>query len=123
MGVWLGLQFQDDVADWEEDFCRGGAWAALLARRSIAIDVDADDLSSLRRLVLSSGVQAEMLELSQEHFSEAAREADALGALGLGSWARDRAREVREQSEAERRSPGYFSRARKLSAWKAEVLT
>jgi hypothetical protein len=121
MGVWLGLQFQDDVADWEEDFARGGAWAALLARRSVS--VDAADLASLRRLVLSSGVQAEMLELAERHFSEAARGADALGAQRLGRWARDRGAEAREQSEGERKSPGYVSRARKLGAWKAEVLT
>jgi hypothetical protein len=121
MGVWLGLQFQDDVADWEEDFARGGAWAVLIARRSLS--VDANDLASLRRLVLSSGAQVEMLELAHQHLFDAARGADALGALRLGRWARDCAAEAREQAEGERRSPGYFSRARKLGAWKAEVLT
>jgi len=121
MGVWLGLQFQDDVADWEEDFARGGAWAVLLARRSIS--VDAADVASLRSVVLSSGVQAEMLELAERQFSEAAMGADALGAPRLGRWARDRAAEAHEQSEGERKSPGYVSRVRKLGAWKAEVLT
>jgi hypothetical protein len=120
MGVWLGLQFQDDVADWEEDLVRGGAWAVLLSRRSTPAYTGDD--ASLRRLVFSSGVQAEMLELAEWHFSEAAKGADTLGALQLGRWARGRASEVREQSEGERRSPGYVSRSRKLGAWKAEVL-
>lgn len=121
MGVWLGLQFQDDVADWEEDFARGGAWAVLLARRSLPGGTD--DGGSPGKLVLSSGVQAEMLELARSHFSQAAEGAEAVGAARLARWARDRASEVREQAEGERRSPGYFSRLRKLGAWRAEVLT
>lgn len=29
--AWIGLQLQDDVMDWEDDFQRGGAWAVALA--------------------------------------------------------------------------------------------
>lgn len=29
--VWLGLQLQDDVMDWEHDYQRGGAWAVAIA--------------------------------------------------------------------------------------------
>jgi hypothetical protein len=121
MGVWLGLQFHDDVVDWKDDLARGGAWMAALAKRR-PFDAPAGDAGSIEARVLASGVLTEVLELSAESYEEAARGAELLGAQTLARWASSRATDARAQAEGERRSPGFVGRMRKLEAWKSEVL-
>jgi hypothetical protein len=117
----LGLQFQDDVVDWQEDATRGGAWAVALGRHFAQNGVEHEE-ASLEQLVLSSGVQAEMLELARTSYVSAAEGARALGALRLSNWAAERAADAEQQRDGERRSPGFVARSRKLGAWKAAVL-
>jgi hypothetical protein len=121
MGSWLGLQFGDDVIDWEDDAERGGAWAILLAKHAHSAADGAAGLEP-RQLVFSSGILATMLELSRQQFGLAAAAARSLGAKRLAQWASEREAEAAENCEGERRSPGYFSRLKQLAAWHAEVL-
>jgi hypothetical protein len=120
MGSWLGLQFGDDVADWEEDARRGGAWAILLAKgaHSAADEASLDD----PRYLASTGILATMLDMSRRQFGRAAAAARSLGANRLATWAAEREAEAAERCEGERRSPGYFARMQQLAAWRAEVL-
>lgn len=122
MGVWLGLQFQDDVMDWEDDVARGGAWVVSLARHVSGAALDGADPLRLRERVLSSGVLAEMLRLAFERFRTARVESEALGAHELSAWLREREDQARDAHSRELRSPGYFLRQRKLAAWAMEVL-
>jgi hypothetical protein len=119
MGTWLGLQFGDDVADWEEDARRGGAWAILLAK---GVRPAAAEAGHEPRRLVSGGILATMLELSRRHFAQAAAAARTLGATRLEAWAAEREAEAAERCEGERRSPGYYSRMQQLAAWRAEVL-
>jgi len=121
MGVWLGLQFQDDVYDWQEDVERGGAWVVLLARSSLCARAPGDPVA-LRRWVDSSGVPAQMLARAEAHFRGACEGAARLGATRLARWAGAGALSASEQYEGERRSPGYVRRLRALSGFRAEVV-
>ena len=122
MGVWLGLQFQDDVMDWEDDVTRGGAWAVSLARAVNGTALDGADPARLRTGVLSSGVLAEMLRLAYERFHTARSESETLGANELAVWLRAREDQARDSHLRELGSPGYFLRLRKLAPWANEVL-
>lgn len=122
MGVWLGLQFQDDVMDWEDDLSRGGAWAVSLARRVNGATLEGTDPTRLRADVLSSGVLAEMLRLAFERFHTARVESEALGAHELAAWLRQREDDALDSHLREVRSPGYFHRLKKLAPWAKEVL-
>jgi hypothetical protein len=122
MGVWLGLQFQDDVMDWEDDVTRGGAWAVSLARNTSGATFDGADLSGLRERVLPSGVLAEMLRLAFERFRTARVESEKLGAHELSVWLREREAQALDAHSLEVKSPGYFLRLRKLAPWAKEVL-
>lgn len=121
LGVAMGLQYHDDVADWEDDFGHGGAWAVALCDAPTR-DVLVDDPTALRRCVHESGVLSGMLDLARSEYERAATEARALDAHALSRWARGQAAAVAEQAEGERRGPGYVSRERRLRAWKLEVL-
>jgi len=121
MGIWLGLQFQDDVMDWEDDITRGGAWAVSLARRANGA-MEGNDPSRLRAGVLSSGVLAEMLRLAFERFHTARVESEALGAHELVAWLREREDQALDSHLRELRSPGYFLRLKKLAPWAKEVI-
>jgi hypothetical protein len=123
MGVWLGLQFQDDVIDWEDDTTRGGAWAVLLALRSNRGASAPVELDGLRRLVLSSGTLADMLRLALGKFQVARAGAEWLGAGQLAEWLRAREVEALDYCAQENRSPGYVLRLKKLSPWAMEVLS
>jgi hypothetical protein len=123
MGVWLGLQFQDDVIDWEDDITRGGAWAVLLALRSNGGAPAPVELEGLRRLVLSSGTLADMLRLALGKFQVARAGAEWLGAGQLAEWLRAREVEALDYCAEENRSPGYVLRLKKLSLWALEVLS
>jgi hypothetical protein len=120
MGVWLGLQFQDDVVDWEDDTARGGAWAVLLALQWTA--GASRELGALRKLVLGSGALVDMLQLAAGQFQIARSGAEWLGAAELAEWLRGREAEALDYCAREERSPGYVLRLMKLSPWAAEVL-
>jgi hypothetical protein len=121
MGVWLGLQFQDDVADWEDDLTRGGAWLVVLARGANP-EGARSDLASVQATVFGSGVLARVLDLSRAEYAQAGAGAELLGAHRLAQWATDRGHQATTEADGERRSPGFVGRLRKLNAWKAEVL-
>ncbi|HEX4336038.1 MAG TPA: hypothetical protein VH062_09010 [Polyangiaceae bacterium] len=120
MGVWLGLQHQDDVADWEDDARRGGAWIVAVAGGAPA--EERTDATALRQHVFSSGILARVLDLACERYAEAAAGARMLGARRLAEWADARRAEATAQAEGERKSPGFVDRQRRLNAWRAEVL-
>jgi hypothetical protein len=115
-GVWMGSQLHDDVVDWEDDFARGGAWAAALAGGAASLPRDADGVS-VRGAVLASGALASLLLASARSYAAARRRARALGATRLEAWAREREAALRELGRRERESPGFAGRSRALSAW------
>jgi hypothetical protein len=125
-GIVLGLQFQDDVVDWEEDWRKGGAWAVCLGgglgTRAGAVRDGKPDLTMARRQVHRSGVLAMMIELARWRYREARRLADFLGADGLSDWARAQERAAAELAEREGDSAGYAVRAHQLSGWATEVI-
>jgi hypothetical protein len=122
MGVWLGLQFQDDVIDWEDDARRGGAWAVLIARHRRRKPADAGSDYGMNEMVLGSGALADMLEVAVQRFQVAAQGAGALGAHALAEWAVGCEQEARASWEGERAHPGYLRRVTKLGPWALEVL-
>lgn len=134
-GVWLGLQFEDDVADWEDDFKRGGgAWPVSLARRRVtnpATPVPTPreahhrptEPNMVRRRVLDSKVLHSMLTAARRQYRAAYRHARALGATELSSWAEGRMQRLDEVLPLEARHAGFVVRSRQLASFAAEVLT
>jgi hypothetical protein len=129
-GVWLGLQFEDDVGDWEDDWRRGGgAWAVSLARRRLEAvkDQTAEERPTepdlVRRRVHRMRVLHTMLQRSRHQYRVAWRYARAAGAATLASWAEQRQRRLDDLLPLESKHAGYFVRARKLAPWASEVLT
>jgi hypothetical protein len=122
LGIWLGLQFHDDVVDWEDDVARGGAWALLLASSRTLSKEDQRDIDRMRHIVLSSGILSRMLERAIEQFEKAKEGAERLGADGLVAWIRERVDAVERSRLREQESPGYLVRAMKLGPWAREVL-
>lgn len=129
-GVWLGLQFEDDAADWEDDWKRGrGAWAVSLARRRLETETHqhADERPTepdlIRRRVFQTRVLYLMLKSGRHQFRIARRYAHALGAEKLVRWADRRVSRLDEMLPMEKRFAGYVVRAHKLAPWAAEVLT
>jgi hypothetical protein len=129
-GVWLGLQFEDDVGDWEDDWRRGGgAWAVSLARRRLEAvnDQTAEERPTepdlVRRRVHRMRVLHTMLQRSRHQYRVAWRYAQAAGATPLVAWAERRVRRLDDFLPLEAKHAGYFVRARKLAAWAGEVLT
>jgi hypothetical protein len=122
--IWLGLQMNDDVVDWEDDFTRGGAWAVALAMGVPTRDErdDKTGKASLRQRVFASRVLEEMLRRARWHFHALRKRAQILGANELASWAADREERLTELYAAERSSAGYAVRAHALAAWAGEVL-
>ena len=126
-GIWLGLQFFDDVADWDEDAEKGGAWAVALALHQRAardgLHTSAcSNASEVRTLVLSSAALAHMLELSIEQFRAALSAAAVLGAQTLCEWIQARQEEVLASFDREKSSPGYLARLKRLRPWALELL-
>lgn len=125
--IWLGLQFLDDVADWEQDAANGGAWAVVLAQhRATASGITMPSPARLsvqgqKSLVFSSGTLPRMLERSLRHFRQARAGATSIGAEKLAEWIRARELEVLDLYEHEERSPGYVVRRRELQLWAHEV--
>lgn len=122
-GVWLGLQFEDDVLDWEKDWGAGGAWAVSLAhdlRRGDKRDTRPD---LLKRYVLGSGVLERMLRASRAQFEMAAAGAGELGCQTLGQWALERVARLEKLIVHESQCAGYTNRLSQLGPWAAEVLS
>jgi hypothetical protein len=129
-GVWLGLQFEDDAGDWEEDWKRGsGAWAVSLARRRLEAvkEQTADERPTepdlIRRRVFKMRVLFLMLQSARHQYRSAWRHARMLGATELANWAAQRIERLDRVLPLEDRHAGYVVRARKLAPWAAEVLT
>lgn len=129
-GVWLGLQFEDDAGDWEDDWRRGGgAWAVSLARRRLeAVGSDRSDERPtepdiVRRRVLKMRVLYLMLRDARHQYRTAWRHARALGAPAIVRWAEYRQTRLDDLLPLEDRHAGYIVRAIKLGGWAAEVLT
>lgn len=129
-GVWLGLQFEDDAGDWEDDWKRGqGAWAVSLARRRLeAVKTQRSEErptepDMIRRRVFSMRVLYLMLRAARHQYRAAARYSRVLGANRLTSWAQGKTQRVNEVLPLEEQHAGYVVRAKKLSAWAAEVLS
>jgi hypothetical protein len=123
--VWLGLQMNDDVVDWEDDLDRGGAWAIALLRDVRAREPIGDRVTEgpIHRALYQSGVLARMMARSAWHFRAAARRARLLGAQRLGRWASEQAQRTGALAAAEAAHGGYTVRTHALSAWAREVLT
>ncbi len=121
-GVWLGLQFEDDVFDWEDDFRVGGAWAVCLAAHfGFAAPADAG-LEAVRRAVFESGILCFMLERAHACYRSASQHARALGAHRLAAWASSREDRLVRLIELESEHAGYSVRVRQLGPWAMEVL-
>lgn len=119
--VWMGLQVHDDVADWQDDAMRGGAWAINLARWRLAAEPPSSP-DAIRSFVHRSGVLASMLRLSRRQYRSARRRASVLGASRLARWCHERERDSERLADREADHPGYVIRARALSALEHEVL-
>ena len=125
-GVVLGLQFHDDVVDWEDDWTRGNAWPISLGLSHCAPSRCSDpgtDLVNARRVLTDSGILAHMLAAARRHFHASARIAHWLGADRLSTWARQEELRLEGLVEGERKSAGYAVRAHQLNGWAMEVLT
>jgi hypothetical protein len=130
-GVWLGLQFEDDVVDWEDDFRRGGgAWPVSLARRRVTGSSSSrephhrpTEPDMIRRRVLDSGVLYSMLAAARRQYRAAYRHARALRASTLADWALGRMRRLDELLPLEQRHAGFAVRSRQLAPFAAEILT
>jgi hypothetical protein len=131
-GVWLGLQFEDDVVDWEDDFRRGGgAWPVSLARRRLARPGVPSrhphhrptEPNMVRRRVLDSGVLYSMLTAARRQYRAAYRHARGLGAITLAHWALGRMQRLDELLPLEERHAGFAVRSRQLAPFAAEILT
>jgi hypothetical protein len=124
-GIVLGLQFQDDVVDWEDDWRNGGAWAVSLCRgRSVpevASEDDEAELPAMRRRVHASGVLATMMDMARLRYRDAHRIAEVIGAESLATWAYEQEAKAAELTEREIRNAGYAVRAHQLSSWAMEV--
>jgi hypothetical protein len=124
-GIVLGLQFHDDVIDWEDDWQQGRAWTVSLSRglqaRASAPDRDSS-VHAIRGLVYQAGALARMLDLARRSYRQAARLATVLGAERLGAWAREQECCTGELAKRETESAGYAVRAHQLATWAAEVL-
>ena len=122
-GIWLGLQYADDVLDWEDDYERGGAWAVCIARGLGAEQRAGDDFLTTRSAVFASGALARMLGLAGESFHGTKTLAEQLGAVSLELWADAQHQRMVELEAGEREHPGYALRAHRLRHFAREVLS
>jgi hypothetical protein len=129
-GVALGLKFEDDAGDWEDDWRRGGgAWAVSLARRRLEAvkEQSADERPTepdlVRRRVHRMRVLYLMLRAARHQYRASWRYARALGTDALASWTEQRVRHLDGLLPLEARHAGYVVRALKLAPWASEVLT
>lgn len=124
-GVWLGLQFEDDVIDWEDDWRRGGAWAVCLARglRIQSLSRERPTMpNALQRFVLESGILPRLLGLARRKYRGVRRRALVLGARRLAAWAEQRERYAASLARMEDKHAGYVLRMQRLAPWASVVL-
>jgi hypothetical protein len=123
--VWLGLQFEDDVLDWEDDWRRGGAWAVCLARGT-RVRLRSNERptmpNALQRFVLESEVLPRMLGLARRKYRAVHRRAMVVGARKLASWAQERERHAASLARMESKHAGYVLRMQRLAPWASVVL-
>jgi hypothetical protein len=123
--IWLGMQYHDDVVDWEDDYRRGSAWAVHLARNvgsEVTTQERTTEQNPVRTMVLGSGVLCQMLERSFRHFRAARKRCEALGVRGLASWAKSKEEHAQMLARFEGQNAGYALRMHALSHWAAQVL-
>ena len=77
----------------------------------------------IRRRVFNMRVLYLMLLRARQQYRGAARYSRVLGAKRLVAWAKERTSRLDHLLPLEDQHAGYVVRARKLSAWAAEVLT
>jgi hypothetical protein len=121
----LGLQLEDDVVDWQDDFARHGAWALCLARgqrTGIPMKDRSTEPNPIVSLVHRSGVLASMMHASARQMTLSCQLASRIGARRLAAWAEERAGRAAQLAIREENSPGFTLRARRLAPWAAEVL-
>jgi hypothetical protein len=130
VGVSLGLQFEDDAGDWEDDWRRGGgAWAVSLARRRLesvkeqSADERPTEPDLVRRRVHRMRVLYLMLKAARHQHRAAWRYLRAIGATALIPWVEQRIRHLDGLLPLEAQHAGYVVRALKLAPWASEVLT
>jgi hypothetical protein len=124
-GIWLGLQFEDDVLDWEDDWRRGGAWVICLARGLLARSRSRERPTvpnALQRFVVESGVLTQMLGLARRKYREVRRRSQILGANRLAAWAEQRERHAASLARMETKHAGYVLRMQRLAPWASVVL-
>lgn len=103
MGAALGLQYRKDVVDWQKSHARGAAWAvALLGESGPSVAVE--------RRLHAARILVRMLDRSVDAFTQACTAATELGAIRLGEWASEQARETSELARSEASTPGYTAR-------------
>jgi hypothetical protein len=129
-GVWLGLQYEDDAVDWEEDWQRGGgAWAVSLARRRLEAvkeqrsEERPTEPDLIRRRVFNMRVLYLMLRAARHQYRTAWRYARVGRFTRLAVWAEQRSARLDRLLPLEEKHAGYVVRARKLAPWAAEVLS
>jgi hypothetical protein len=123
--IWLGMQYHDDVVDWEDDLRRGSSWVIHLARGGqlqVPPRERPTERSPIRRMIFASRILEQMLSRAHQHFRAARMRAQALGCRELATWARGKELHARGLAMQEIRSPGYAVRAQALTPWAAEVL-
>ena len=122
--TWLGLQYHDDVIDWEDDVKRDSSWAVRLALScTLGGGHEPLEVGETRTMVLESGILARMLRRSARHFRAARKRAEALGARELATWASKKEEHATYLEQQERRNSGYAVRLHALSPWVAHVLS
>jgi hypothetical protein len=124
--VWLGLQYHDDVIDWEDDLKRKSSWAVRLVMGDELDRTASDPIAEqkqVREAVLDSGILARLLERSARHFRAVRKRAEALGVRELAGWALKKEEHAQQLTEQERRSSGYAVRLHALSPWASHVLS
>jgi len=125
-GIVLGLQYHDDVVDWEDDWRDGRAWAVCLCRGVAGADCVSPHAAGhpelVRQQVHQSGVLVTMLNMSRRSFRRAAGLAAVLGANRLATWAREQERNMAKLAARETESAGYVVREHQLFNWAMEVL-
>ncbi|MCY1009560.1 hypothetical protein OV079_29145 [Nannocystis pusilla] len=121
-GAALGLQYRDDVVDWEDDLVHGFAWAPAVFASAATAPASAATLAA--RLHASGGL-VRMLGMSSAAFGSAANAAAALGAEALATWAREQAELTAELARREAASPGFavaWERERKARRERQQAL-
>jgi hypothetical protein len=120
-GAALGLQYRDDVVDWEDDHARGFAWAPALLAEAPA---EAAPVEAVRDRLHAEGVLGRMLEMSRAAFASAADAARALGAESLALWALGQAEITADLADREATTPGFavaWERERKARRERQQV--